>query len=220
MSSTTESPTTTSPNGISGDVDADGGHAGDRERCAVLGLDSVAGRAQLGDQDLGGGVVGRGIGRHLEDRGLETRRRDARAHARDAVDLLELAPDRREVVEDVGGLRDVERDEQRPGGSGPKALGDEVVGLALRRPGGLAAAVGQVEVEREGGDRQHAEQGDDRDARHDGAAHDTAHPATPHGRGARGVEVRPLPGARTGLRCELRARRADEGGQQAPTPMT
>ena len=56
--------------------------------------------------------------------------------------------DRVEVVQDVGRLGDVDRDDERAVVAGAEALGDQVVGLArASSPSGCCAAVGQVEVE-------------------------------------------------------------------------
>src|SRR5690606_33347065 len=134
MSSTIESPTTTRPNGSRAasswaetsiatavePVTARGGSVAVRDRGGEL--------ADVLDEGGRLGVGGARRGDDLDDRRVDGFVRDGGSDGGDARHPGELLGDRVEVLEHLGRLGDVDRDDERAVAAGAEGVVDEVVG--------------------------------------------------------------------------------------------
>src|SRR5690606_3794286 len=211
---------------LGGDVDRDGGRAGHREGGSVAVRDRGGELADVLDEGGRLRVGGARRGDDLDDRRVDGFVRDGGSDGGDARHLGELVGDRVEVLEHLGRLGDVDRDDERAVAAGAEGVVDEVVGA----PGGFLlgerAAVGQGERELGGGDRGDAEQADDGEDEHDGGLEHERDPALPEraaagggfgGGGIRGlvlVRVRAQRGARSGLGGESPLQQNEQGREQ------
>ena len=148
---------------------------------AVVGLELGRELADLLDERLRLGRVRGALGHDLDDRGVGRLVRQPLADVRDVVELAEAGADRVEVVEDVGGLRDVDGDDERAVVAGAEPVGDEVVGVRVARLGGVGAAARQVQVEAERGHGRGAEEPHDEHDEHDRRLQHEVDPAASHG---------------------------------------